>query len=382
MKTRTLLKAITLTMGLVVGFVPTAVSAKTLNAAVGLGPKNSTVISYQKFADYVAENSDLDIKVFSMSLLNLKETPPGIRDGLADLGFVLPVYFPAEYSESNLAANLSMLSTSGTQVDAPGAAMAGAMTEYILNCPDCLAEYKAQKQVYLGSVASASYMMLCNKPIQSLDDFKGSKLRSGAANFTRWAESLGAISVSIPSNDMYEALSQGVVDCVMAAVSELTNNSLFDVTKYVVRRVPGGVFAGAATSNFNVDVWRELTDEQRAVILKGAARMQAEMTLAYYSLSQDDMKAAPDKGIEVVDPSANVVAASDAFIQSDLKIIEQQFTTDYGVENASTKIAEVSRLVDKWKGLTAAYADDPDGLGEVYWNEIFSKIDPKTFGME
>lgn len=382
MKMRSLLKVPAMSLGLVIGLGTIAANAETLNAAVGLGPKNSTIISYQKFADYVAEHSDLEIKVFSMSLLNLKETPPGIRDGLADLGFVLPVYFPAEYSESNLAANLSMLSTAGTQIDAPGAAMAGAMTEYILNCADCLDEFKTQRQVYLGSVASASYMLLCNKPIQTLDDFKGSKLRSGAANFTRWAESLGAISVSIPSNDMYEALSQGVVDCVMAAVSELTNNSLFDVTKYVVRRVPGGVFAGAATSNFNVDVWQELTDEQRAVILRGAADMQAEMTLAYYALAQDDMTAAPGRGIEVIDPADEVIAASDAFIQDDLKVIEQEFTATYGVQNTQAKITEVSRLVEKWKGLTADYANDPEGLGEVYWNEIFSKMDPKTFGME
>lgn len=382
MKIRSLLKVSALSLGLVVGLGCLAANAETLNAAVGLGPKNSTVISYQKFADYVAEHSDLEIKVFSMSLLNLKETPPGIRDGLADLGFVLPVYFPAEYSESNLAANLSMLSTSGTQVDAPGAAMAGAMTEYILNCPDCLDEYKAQNQVYLGSVASAPYVMLCNRSIQSLEDFKGSKLRSGAANFTRWAENLGAISVSIPSNDMYEALSQGVVDCVMAAVSELTNNSLFDVTKYVVRRVPGGVFAGAATSNFNVDVWRGLTDEQRAVILRGVADMQAEMTLAYQALSHKDMTAAPGRGIELVDPSDQVIAASDAFIQDDLKVIEREFTDKYGVLGTQAKITEVSRLVEKWKGLTARYATDPEGLGEVYWNEIFSKMDPKTFGME
>lgn len=378
---RSLLMASTISLALVASFGATNVTAKTLNAAVGLGPKNSTVLAYQSFADYIAENSDLEIKVFSLSLLNLKETPPGIRDGLADLGFVLPVYFPAEYAESNLAANLTMLSTAGKQVDSPGAAMAGAMTEYILNCPECMAEYKAQKQVYLGNVASASYDMLCTKPIKTLDDLKGSKLRSGAANFTRWAEHFGATAVSLPANDQYEALSQGVIDCTMAAVSELTNSSLFDVTKYVIRRVPGGVFGGAATANFNVDVWRGLSDEEREVILRGMAHMQAEMTLGFHSLAQEDVKAAPGKGVELIEPSAEVIAASDAFVEDDLKVIEQQFTSDYGVEDAAAKIAEVTRLVEKWKTLTADAADDTEALATIYWDEIFSKIDPKTFGM-
>lgn len=67
----------------------------------------------------------MPIKVYSMSLLNLKGTPTGIRDGIADMGFVLPQYFPAEYSNFNPAADLSMLSTSGWKVESPGAAMAG-----------------------------------------------------------------------------------------------------------------------------------------------------------------------------------------------------------------------------------------------------------------
>ena len=67
-------------------------SAKTLKAAVGLATSSAQYFAYQKFADYVKANSDLKIKVYSMSLLNLKETPPGVRDGVADMGFVLPPY--------------------------------------------------------------------------------------------------------------------------------------------------------------------------------------------------------------------------------------------------------------------------------------------------
>ena len=79
-------------------------NAKSLNAAVGLGPKNMITKTMESFAKYVGKNSDIKIKVFSMSLLNLKETPKGIRNGVADLGFVLTAYFPAEYAETNLVA--------------------------------------------------------------------------------------------------------------------------------------------------------------------------------------------------------------------------------------------------------------------------------------
>lgn len=355
--------------------------AKSLTAAIGMGPKNSSVIAYESFAKYVADNSDVDIKVFSMSLLSMKETPQGIRDGLADLGFVVPVYYPAEYKESNLAANLSMLSTSGRKIKSPGAALSGAMTEYLVNCPECMAEYEGQGQIYLGSVSSNGYDLLCTKPVGTVDDLKGLKMRSPGGNYSRWAESLGAVAVSMPAGDTYEALSQGVIDCHMGSVSDLTNNSLIDVAKYVTFGVPGGAFAGVATSNFNVNVWRSLTDEQRDVIMRGAARMQAEMTLGYYDLAMKDAVAAPDAGIKIIEASPDLIAATDAFVQSDLPVIATQFTNDYGVQNADAKIAEMSRLVEKWKELTSGLANDQAALEKVYWDEIFSKLDPKTYGM-
>ena len=358
------------------------ISAKTLRAAVGLGPKSAQVYAFEEFAKYVAAHSDLKIKVFSMSLLNLKETPPGIRDGVADLGFVLPPYFPAEYAESNLAANLTMLATTGRQVESPGAAMAGAMSEYIFNCPECLDEYAKQKQVYLGTGSSPTYIMLCTKPVRTLEELKGKKYRSGAANFGRWAEHFGGVKVSIPGNDIYEAMGQGVVDCAMLSATELTNLSLFDITKYVTRRIPGGVYAGVATNNFNIDVWRDLTTEQRKVVLEGSARIQAELTWKYYSDAKKNLEAAPGKGIEVYEPTPEIMAESDKFVKGDLKVIEQQFTTDYGVTKAASKIAKVGELVEKWKSLTADIADDKEALAKVFWEQIFSKIDPATYGMK
>ncbi len=66
----------------------------------------------------------------------------------------------------------------------------------------------------------------------------------------------------------------------------------------------------------------------------------------------------------------------------DLKVIAQQFVDDYGVENTDAKIAKLQKLVEKWKTLTADIANDPEALAKVYWDEIYSKIDPTTYGMQ
>lgn len=360
----------------------TSANAKDLTAAVGLGPKHMSSLTMNSFAAYMGEHTDRNIKVFPMSLLNLKETPPGLRDGLADIGFILTPYFPAEFAETNLAANLSMLSTTGTQVDMPGAAIAGAMTEYVFNCPDCVAEFEGQNQVYLGSGVSSVYVMLCTSPLQTLEDIKGKKFRAGAANFARWAEHFGGIAVSIPANDEYEGLSQGVIDCTMASPAALTSQSLFDVVKSVTLAVPGGNFIGTGTNNFNIDTWRGLTDDERKFALMGSARSTAELTGRFQLDAKAALKAAPKKGITVLEPSAELKAASDAFVLTDLKFVEQQFIKDYGIENVGVKITEFTQLLEKWKGIIAEVGSDQKTLEKVYWSEIYSKIDLKTYGMQ
>ena len=116
-------------------------------------------------------------------------------------------------------------------------------------------------------------------------------------------------------------------------------------------------------------------------MLQASARMQADLTWKYYSDAKRNLDAAPGKGVEVFEPTPAILAASDAFVKGDLEVIEKQFTTDYGVKDAATKIAKVAELVDKWKRLTADIADDPEAIAKIYWNEIFSKVDAATFGM-
>ena len=363
--------------------IPTDATAKTLKSAVGLATSSAQYYAHERLAEYIEANTDLKMKVYSMSLLNLKETPPGVRDGIADMGFVLPPYYPAEYAEFNLVADLSMLATTGEQVASPGAAMAGATSEYVfLNCPECLEEFERQNQVYLGTGASPTYIMLCSTPVRTMEDLKGKKYRSGAANFGRWAEYFGGIKVSIPGNDVYEALGQGVIDCAMMSATELTNLSLFDVTEAVTRRIPGGVYNGVATNNMNSRVWRELTLDQRKAFLKGSAKAQADLTWKYYADAKKNLEASPGKGIEVIEPGQDILDKSDEFVKGDLKVISKQFREDYGLKNTDEKIAKVSELVDKWKKLTADIADDPEALGKLYWDEIYAKLDPETYGMQ
>ncbi|MCB1398187.1 MAG: C4-dicarboxylate TRAP transporter substrate-binding protein, partial [Rhodobacteraceae bacterium] len=316
------------------------------------------------------------------SLLDLKETPPGIRDGVADMGYVLMPYFPAEYSEANLAADLSMLSTSGVRGADPALAMAGALTEYaMLHCPDCQAQFGRENQVYLGSASTPDYVLLCTAPATDVADLKGKKFRAGAANWGRWAEYFGGTKVSIPGNEIYEAMSQGVVDCTMISAPELTNLQLIDVTKAITVNVPGGVFAGSGAANMNKDSWAGLSEGQRGFLLRAAADNVAEITIRYNNSAKTALEKSKAEGIAISEPTEALVAASAAFVEGDLKVIAKQFADTYGVRDVDAKITVIRGLVEKWKQRAKGLEQDPAGFGQALWDEVFSKVDPATYGL-
>lgn len=354
---------------------------KELKLSSGFPPVAVPPIAYGTVAEWLAANSGFKAEVFSMTLLSLQETAAGIRDGITDVGYVLTPYSPAEFSETNLAADMSMLVTTGTKV--PNMAMSAALVEYVmLNCPECQEEYAAQNQVFLAGGASTAYSLVCKEPIDSVDDVQGKTIRVGAPVFGRWVEKFGGTKASIPGSEMFEALSQGVVQCTMVGTPDVVNFQLTDIVESVMIGAPGGVYAGTASMNVNLDLWRGLTDDERKALIQAGALMTAEVNAGYNRQAEDAEKLLREKGVELTEATPEFVQATEAFVNEDLKTIEEQFTSLYGVENVSKKMETIAALVDKWKGkLEGVSPTDGEAYRKLLWDEVYSKIDPATYGM-
>lgn len=358
--------------------------AADLRIALGLPDVYAAYEPLTRFADALAETAGLTGKVYPMSLLTLAETAGGVRDGLADVGFVVFPYHPVEFSEVNLAANLSMLATTGETPPIPGAAMAGASMEYtLLNCPDCLAQMKANNQVYVTGASTTPYRLLCTRTIATPQDVEGRKFRAGAANYARWAEALGGSSVSVPGNETYDAMSQGVVDCTMSPLGDLIGGQYIDVTSHITLAAPGGTFMGLGAANFNRDVWLDLSEEQRAAVLKAGAQLAADAVYAYVEDDAEGRAAAEKKGVDIIEGEASLKEATDGFVDEDIATIASQFKDKFRVPEVDAKIETFRGLVEKWKGLTADLGEgDQARLADLYWTEVVSKVDPATYAMD
>lgn len=259
----------------VVALSATHAQAKTLNYSLGLGPGSDVARAAEDYAKSVEEASegDLTIKIFPLELVSLAEMGPGIRDGLTDMGYMAAPYYPSEFANANFLAELSMLQAVGEQTGKEALAYAGAMTQFITqDCPSCLDDFKAQNHVYMGHIASSPYVLLCGPEVRTAEDLQGKRLRTGSAAYRRLAEHFGAVGVQLPASEAYEALSQGVLDCALLGVPELTNFRLMEVVNSITLRIPGNVFGGTVAGNINRDTWKSLEDKHRAILLEQGAQ--------------------------------------------------------------------------------------------------------------
>ena len=72
------------------------------------------------------------------------------------------------------------------------------------------------------------------KPVQSLEDIKGMKLRVWAGEFqARFYEAMGAVAVPVPIMDYPDAMARGMIDGLIGHIPTFRDLGFLDPTAYV-----------------------------------------------------------------------------------------------------------------------------------------------------
>lgn len=360
-------------------------AADTFRFALGF-PSGAPIEAGKKYAEAVKEytNNKHRVRLFELSLLNHSEMSEGINKGLADIGYLLTAYSPSDYPFSNMGADLSMVTALSDVIEGQeGYAYSGAMLEYImLNCEECQEEFNKNNQVYTSVVSTPAYVMFCNDPINSLDSVKGKRLRISGAPWARWARSFDAQPVALPVGEIYEALSQGVVDCTFLSPTELTNFNLIEVVRNITTDVPGGLYAAGGSSTLNKSKWDAFSNDDKEAFLKAGAVMAAQITYLYQEQATADLEKAKARGINIIQAQPDMLEKSREFIKKDLEYVPQFYADEYKLDVNRLKelSATMLGLIEKWEGIIAkADIKSADDLRDVYWEEVYSKIDPTKY---
>ncbi|MCB1395665.1 MAG: C4-dicarboxylate TRAP transporter substrate-binding protein [Rhodobacter sp.] len=345
--------------------------AEDYNYATFVPPQaaNNTVALQPAF-DAIAEQTggDVEIKIFAGGqLLGAQDMLAGVRDGIADLGFVIPVYAPSDLPNSVVISDMM-------PYGADPIAVAGASLQTMLmDCPQCVQEFTDNNLVFLGGHVPTPYRLLCREDVSSLADIAGLRMRGGSGAMSRIAQALGGTPVNMNAGDMYEALERGQLDCVVGPIAWLRQYSLGEVIGSVLGE-PLGVLGGLGLVTWNRDAWDGLTDEQKQIVLRQIPGIVARATIDGYIADDNDVRAQYEGTVTFNDSVPEIREALDHINAEGLPAILVA-ATDRGATDPEAIAAAYQRNLARWQEISRDRVQgSSEALAEVLWEEIYSKV--------
>ena len=185
------------------------------------------------WAERLAKESANQLTVRMFPSMQLGGKPPELyrqmARGISDICFTLPGYTSGDFPMMAL-------------TELPGMADSGAdgTRKLWANFDKFLSrEFKEAKVLMLWNSDSAA-LMSKNKPIRTLEDLRGLKIRTPSAAQSAQLTALGATPIDMPANQIYNNLDRGVVDAAMIPMSAAIDFKLIEVARYFTIEAPLG----------------------------------------------------------------------------------------------------------------------------------------------
>ena len=176
-------------------------------------------------------NNQLTVRLFPAMQLGGK--PPELYrqtvQGITDATFTLPGYTSSDFPMMGL-------------TELPGTANSAddGTKKLWANFDKFLArDFQGSKILMLWNSDSAS-LMSKNKPLRTLEDLKGLKIRTPSAAQSAQLAALGATPIDMPVTQIYNNLDRGVIDASMIPMSAALDFKLIEVAKYYTIDAPLG----------------------------------------------------------------------------------------------------------------------------------------------
>ena len=252
-----------------------------------------------------------------------------VRDGLVDLSYVTASYTPARH----ILPLMAELPGAGETAEINSVAYSRIHWKYFHKA----GEYKGVK--LLGVWTHGPGQMFTKKPVKSLDDFKGQKIRTGGGIAEQVANALGASAFVKPAPESYELLNSGVADGVFFPFESIVS---FKLDKVIGQATvfPGGLYSSAFGFFMNEDKWGKLSKEDQAIIEKHAYEYAARS-------NGQSWDRADRVGLDALKKAgANIVTANSA-MQAEAKKRSGPIIEDW-VKKASAKVPNAKQALEEF----------------------------------
>ena len=256
-------------------------------------PGNLHTEGGERFAKRVKEatGGEVEIVVHPGSSLGLKgpEVMAAVRDG------IVPIADMAVQQQSGEVPFLSFAAM-------PGLASGFDETRILMDVARPYAEkiFKQYNQKLLYTAVWPGQGIYAKRPIKSVADLKGLKIRTSDKSSTDYFALLGASPILLPWAEVVPALASGVIEGVTTSSQSGVDGKFPEFMDYFT---PVNWANPINMVTVNLDTWNELKPEHQAAIEKIAKEMEAELWRVSRELDDANLKTLTDGGMEVVDPS-------------------------------------------------------------------------------
>ncbi len=272
-------------------------------------------------------------RVKFQSLPKAPAAPPGtfdaVRDGLVDLSYVTASYTPARH----ILPLMAELPGAGETAEINSVAYSRIHWKYFQK----VGEYKGVKLLAVWTHGPGQ--MFTKKPIKSLDDFRGLKIRTGGGVAEAVANALGASAFVKPAPESYELLNSGVADGGFFPFESIVS---FKLDKVIGQATvfPGGLYSSAFGFFMNEDKWNKIPKQDQAIIEKHAYEYAARSNgQSWDHADQVGLKALKAAG-------ANIITA-DAAMQAEAKKKAGPIIEDW-IKKASVKVPNARQILNEF----------------------------------
>ncbi len=153
----------------------------------------------------------------------------------------------------------------------------------------------------IGATAAGLESFVSSRPIRSVEDLEGLKMRAPQGMVNNVFSNAGATPVNLPTSEVYTALEKGVIDA--ADYNTFANNQQLGLHQFAPYPVyPGFHSLPMGAVSLNKETWDELPEHLKVLLETSVDHMAYDIT---FRLQQLDMKAV-DKArgngdIEIID---------------------------------------------------------------------------------
>jgi len=174
-----------------------------------------------------------------------------VAKGLSDLGYFTATWTPGRFPLTDVLSLAAWVDGKDIAVE-----IGNAMYKRVLH-----KEFPGVKMIELNGCIQA--FLWTKKPIRTLEDVKGLKVRSPGGHQTHYIKALGAEPVFIPLGDVYLAIETGTVDGIVTCPPLFLAYKFYEVAKHGVVTTFGCVSEGAI---MNMESWKKIPDDLKPVV--------------------------------------------------------------------------------------------------------------------